>query len=394
MRGSVPAIMDLTELPEWVKALGLPQAAVDAIDSYWKPVWEHIRPHLELLPDHRRSAPSDRPTPAGEWLEFEAVAEPEPGARWQAAFERMWPAYRSWYLKDGEHARSDLQTCRHKLADYMPELIPVYERLLELAGGDELAGRFLSMYRPPAFVVGCSQGAWTGEPSPVLVRNYDYPASKSEGIVYLTGWTGRRIIGTSDCMWGLVDGLNDAGLAASLTFGGRRAVGDGFGIPLVLRYLLEVCDTVAEARKVLARVPVHAAQNVTLLDRGGEYLTAYLAPDRGPEFRSVAAATNHQLADDWPEYARAVRTRERERIILELLASSAMTRDRFVNAFLERPLYSTAFASGFGTLYTAAYFPAEQRAEFRWPGRAWKQSFERFEEQRHTQAYGEELRAA
>ena len=44
------------------------------------------------------------------------------------------------------------------------------------------------------------------------------------------------------------------------------------------------------------------------------------------------------------------------------------------------PVYSTAFASGFGTIYTAAYFPAEGRAEYRWPGFAWEQSFEEFAE--------------
>ena len=92
--------------------------------------------------------------------------------------------------------------------------------------GDELAARFLSLYRPPGFVVGCSQGAWSRDADPVLVRNYDYPASRAEGIVLSTQWTGRRVIGMSDCLWGLLDGVNDVGLAVSLTFGGRRVVKD------------------------------------------------------------------------------------------------------------------------------------------------------------------------
>ena len=45
--------------------------------------------------------------------------------------------------------------------------------------------------------------------------------------------------------WGLLDGMNDAGLAGSLTFGGRFAQAPGVGIVIVLRYLLETCDTVA-----------------------------------------------------------------------------------------------------------------------------------------------------
>jgi hypothetical protein len=43
----------------------------------------------------------------------------------------------------------------------MPELVETYERLVELAAGDEIAARCLSLYRPPAFIVGCSQGVWT-----------------------------------------------------------------------------------------------------------------------------------------------------------------------------------------------------------------------------------------
>ena len=381
----------LSDLPDWVKSLGLPKVATEAIDRYWKPVWDEIRDELDLLPAHRDRVPD---VPEGESIAFAAIEELEPGERWRESFEAMWPAYRSWYLKEGQRARPNITTCRKMLRSHMPELVPTYERLVELTGEDELAARFLSLYRPPGFVVGCSQGAWTREGGPALVRNYDYPASRAEGLVYSTAWTGRRVIGMSDCLWGLLDGVNDAGLAASLTFGGRRAVGDGFGIPLVIRYLLEVCTTVAEAREALAGLPVHAAQNVTLLDRNGDFVTVCLSPDREPDFREVPAATNHQRRDDWPEYAEAVRTFEREQMVLELLQAPEMTREGFVEAFLEPPLYSTAFSKGFGTLYTAAYFPAEGRAEYRWPDFTWSQSFADFAEGSHTQRLAEERLAA
>jgi predicted choloylglycine hydrolase len=356
---------DLERLPEWVKSLGLPPEAVAAIDRYWVPVWKDIR----LLPEYPGRA---------EPLDFEAVDEPTPGDAWAARFEAMWPAYRSWYLQEGEAARPDLATCRKALAHHMPELVDMYERLIELAGGDELAARLLSLYRPPGFIVGCSQGAWTrGEP--ILVRNYDYPASRLEGVIALTAWNGRRVLGMSDCLWGLLDGINDAGLAISLTFGGRRDVGDGFAIPLLVRYVLETCDTVQEARAAIARIPVHAAQNLTLLDRTGAYLTAYVGPGRPVEFVDLPATTNHQGTVDWPEYARAIRSEERERCVLSLLEDSDLDRERFIAAFLEPPLHSRQYAEGFGTLYTAAYHPTEGRAEYRWPDFTWDQSFARFE---------------
>ena len=56
------------------------------------------------------------------------------------------------------------------------------------------------------------------------------------------------------------------------------AVGDGFGVPIVLRYVLEICETAEEAAKVLARVPIHMAYNVTALDRLGHRVTVHLSP--------------------------------------------------------------------------------------------------------------------
>ena len=390
----MPGEPDLRNLPEWVKSLGLPAEAVAAIDRYWKPVWETLGDDLSLLPAHARRQPVKAPPPGAEELEFEAVEELQPGAEWRARFEAMWPAYRAWYLRDGRSKRPSLAACRRALRRHMPELAPIHERLVDLAGGDELAARLLSLYRPPGFVVGCSQGVWTRAGGPALVRNYDYPVERLEGIVYLTEWNGRRVIGMSDCLWGLLDGVNDSGLSISLTFGGRRDVGDGFGIPLVVRYVLETCDTVAEAHAALERIPVHAPQNLTLLDRSGEHVTAYVGPGRPAEFHDLAATTNHQGKVEWPEYAQAIRTVERERCVLDLLDDDELTLERFVDSFLEPPLHSTAYSQGFGTIYTAAYHPAEGRVEYRWPGVVWEQSFERFEPGSHTQLFAEGRRAA
>ncbi len=123
----------------------------------------------------------------------------------------------------------------------------------------------------------------------------------------------------SDCLWGLLDGMNDAGLAVSLTFGGRSVSGDGFAIPLVVRHLLEVCDSVDEACEVLARVPVHASQNLTMVDASGNFTTAYLGPDRPVQFARTPVSTNHQVSVEWPEYERAVRSLEREQWLLRLV---------------------------------------------------------------------------
>jgi predicted choloylglycine hydrolase len=319
---------------------------------------------------------------------FRSLEELEPGPAWAGVFEDRWPHYRTWFLQEGEESRPSYAMSVRMLRAHMPELLPAYERLVELAGGGDLAARMLSLYTPPPYLAACSQGAWT-RGTPMLVRNYDYAPSRMEGVVWHQRLLEKRVIGMSDCLWGLLDGMNDAGLAVSLTFGGRRVLGEGFGIPIVLRYLLETCDTVGEARAALARLPYSLAHNVTLVDRSGEILTAYLSPDREPIFRVFPAATNHQGTVEWPEQAKATRTIEREQRIVELLGDRAVTQEAFADEFLRAPLFSTAYASGFGTLYTAVYRPAAGVAEYRWPAFTWTRSFDAFKEDSHSETLAE-----
>jgi predicted choloylglycine hydrolase len=180
----------------------------------------------------------------------------------------------------------------------------------------------------------------------------------------------------SDCIWGLLDGVNDAGLSMSLAFGGRRDTAPGFAMPLVVRYLLELCETTEDAVAVLGRLPVQASYNLTIADRAGHAVTAHVAPDRPLELGRSVVATNHQGEVEWPEHAEAVRSEERERHMLDLMAAGELAADRF----LEPPLYNTQYDDGFGTLYTAVYHPAEAAVEYRWPGETWRQSCDAFEE--------------
>ena len=191
-----------------------------------------------------------------------------------------------------------------------------------------------------------------------------------------TAYTGRRVLGMLDCLWGLLDGVNDAGLAVSLTFGGRPVVGEGFGIPLVIRYVLEVCGTVDEAVRLLRLVPVHMSYNVTALDRSGQRATVYVAPDRPARATDRAVTTNHQGSVEWAPYAAAIRTVERQERLEELLADGANVAD-IVAACLRSPLYATRFHEGFGTLYTAEYRPADGVARYHWPHRPWEHSLDK-----------------
>jgi predicted choloylglycine hydrolase len=305
-----------------------------------------------------------------------AWEEDEPGDQIGQHLAVTWPAFQRWW-RDGANTRPTAGEARARLEEHMPELVPAWQRLTAMVPDDPDAGAALALWNPPPFLTGCSQAAVLPG-GPALIRNYDWDYRLFDGVVAKTAYTGRRVLGMLDCLWGLLDGVNDAGLAVSLTFGGRPQVGDGFGIPLVIRYVLEVCGTIEEAVRVLRRIPVHMSYNVTALDRSGRWATVYLAPDRPARVTDRAVVTNHQGEVEWPPYAAAIRSVERQERLEELLAASTDV-SGVVAACLRPPLYATRFHDGFGTLYTAEYRPAEGGVNYYWPGQSWPQSLDRFQ---------------
>ena len=312
----------------------------------------------------------------GRFMTVHAYRETTPGSRWRALFDATWPAYRSWYTHEGLAARPSLPECRDALARYMPELIPTWERLCRLSGDEPVAARMLSMWRLPAFAVGCSQAMLPGE-QPTLVRNYDYDQALFEAVIASTDYSGRRrVIGTSDMLWGLLDGMNDDGLAVSLTFGGRPDVGDGFGIPIVLRYVLETCATVEQAVDALRRIPVSQSYNVAIVDRAGDHATVFVAPGQPAEVSDLPATTNHRLDQiEHPTHAARFNSARRLTELNELLSGTPSSR-QLVSAMLAPPVRNDQFEAGFGTLYTAEYRPAAGVATWHWPETSWTRGFD------------------
>jgi predicted choloylglycine hydrolase len=321
-------------------------------------------------------------------LVFRTVHEQVPGPKWQSLFDYHWSAYEQWYLAEGERERPPYLACYNALRRHMPELLDTYRTLCELSGGGDLAARLLSLYRPPPYITGCSQAVLARPASTMLARNYDYPPELCEGTILCTRWNQRRVIAMSDCLWGVLDGMNENGLAVSLAFGGRRVVGDGFGAPIILRYLLEFCDTVPEAAEVLARVPTHMAYNITVADKAGRYVTAMIAPDRRASIRRLPVATNHQKKIEWYAHALASETLIRERQLSILVDDEATTEERLISAFSSPPLFRHDYQRGLGTVYTSVYRPCEGSAQFLWPGKRIDLTFDDFPEERLAVRYG------
>lgn len=331
---------------------------------------------LETIEAARRPAPSTTVPPARQAFPVTVfgINEPTPGPRWKALFDATWPAYRAWYLSEGDAARPNRETATAALERYMPELLPTYRKLVQLTGDDPMAARMLTLWNAPAFLPACSQAVVT-EPEPLLCRNYDYSPELWEQTVYTSEFTGRKVIGTGDCLWGLLDGMNDAGLVVSLTFGGRPGSGPGFAIPLVVRYLLEVATTTPQARELLRGLPIAMSYNLTIVDASGDACTAFVAPGQEPEFSAAPVATNHHgRTPEFPERAERLRSVPRlER--LSALTAERPAADELAAAFLSDPLYNDEYSKAFGTLYTALYRPKDRVVEYHWPDVVWRRGF-------------------
>lgn len=298
---------------------------------------------------------------------FRSLQEEGPGPAWNAVFQAGWPGWRRWFLDRGGAEAPSLGDAERALRRFMPEVESLWSGLVAAVSADEDAARFLSFWTPPRYLIRCSQAVLVDADGPVLVRNYDLAPELNEGTLLRTHWRHRDVMGMVDALSGLADGMNDAGLVVSLTFGGRTVAGRGFGAPMIVRYLLEVCSDTHQAVEALRAVPCHMAYNVTILDRQGLWETVYLSPDRPAIVTGKPFTTNHQLGVEWPRHGRLSRTMERAAVLERILADPALDGERLAAAFLVPPLQSTSYSEGFGTVYTACYRPASGSVTLQWP---------------------------
>ena len=311
-------------------------------------------------------------------------------SHWKVIFDDYWPAYGSWYRqkKGADINPKALKQSHRQLAKIMPEMLPLYESFRNASNDCPVAAQFLTGYQPPAYLLNCSQAVLLDE-EPVLMRNYDLSPDLSENLLTQSDWLGQEIIGTNECLWGLDDGMNKSGLAASVTFGGSNRVGKGFGIPFILRYMLQTCDNVNQAIKVLQRVPSHMAYNVTLLDRQGAFATVMVAPGQDAIVTRERCITNHQTQVTWSQQAAFSKTLKRKQFLDKLLARGKVNEQQLREAFLTKPLHSTNFTQKFGTVYTAAYKPLSATMSYHWPAeQAWQHSFTDFKVSEKTVTLG------
>lgn len=298
---------------------------------------------------------------------FRAVNEPQLSGFIQQSVEEGRAFVTDWYAKSDRIP--DPEECRRRVGTHMPEMLGLFDSMTESAGDDPAMIAALAGIDPPLLIpAGCTVRAFT-RPWPTMLRNYDFHPDATSAVILRTEWSGRHVLGMSEGVSGLLDGVNDAGVAAALTFGGRHVYGTGFSIVQIIRYLLQVASDVKEAADVLRRVPCAWAQNVLVQDRSGKSIRAELAPDREPLIAGGNAVTNHQ-ADVAPRPDSALRLGVACALADDVEAARAV--------FVEGDLLKQDFDDWLGTLYTAEYLPGEGAVTFHWRDGSWRQSLAQF----------------
>jgi predicted choloylglycine hydrolase len=299
-------------------------------------------------------------------IPFRILVEAEPALAWETVFQEGWPGWRAWLRGRRAPNAPTLRASRAAMARHMPEMVPIWERLVERVDADEEAAAFLTFWCPPRFLGHCSQ-AVIGGSRPSLVRNYDLDPRLSERTLLHTSWTDGAVAGMVDGMIGLADGMNADGLVVSLSYGGRSVTGRGFGIPMVVRYLLETCPDVPSAVGALNRLPHHMSYNLALLDRAGAHATVFVAPDRETIVSRRHFSTNHQERIEDTVHASFCDTAGRAGRLETLFRESNPSAETLVAAFQSAPLFAQRYREGFGTVYTAHYEPTRGSVTLHWP---------------------------
>ena len=318
---------------------------------------------------------------------FEAIDEDRPGEKWRRVFDRHWHAYSRWFLREGIRRRPT----------YLDGLKAVRNTCLKCCRSTKKSARRRAEAilkrdscrcgaRPPMSAAVRRQSS-KGHGS-ALIRNYDYSPKLLEGTWLASRFCGRRVVAMVDCLWGVLDGINEDGLAVSLSFGGRTAVGEGFGIPLALRYVLEFASNVEEAAAILKRLPIHMSYSIALIDRAGHHAIAFVTPDRPVELIKRRVITNHQHKPEWKRHAQTTRSVEREQV-LQRAVEEFGDAEAMLSVFLQPPVYQTSYGRGYGTLYTAMYRPQDASVELIWPSARWLQSCSAFQEGTRTVTFSE-----
>lgn len=176
-----------------------------------------------------------------------------------------------WRLCEEKYAlgQASMRLCQ----TLWPALSEEVEGIAEGAGlrAMDVAAFLFSIYCFP-MAPHCSCFALRDSGQVLLARNsdflksiapaYDSPFYQLDGTI--------PFLGSTTSFTQIEDGVNRHGLAAGLTMVYPKEIQPGLNAGLLVRYVLEHCQTVEEALAALAQLPVSSAQTIVLADAHGD----------------------------------------------------------------------------------------------------------------------------
>ncbi|BCA85763.1 acyl-CoA--6-aminopenicillanic acid acyl-transferase [Enterococcus saigonensis] len=239
---------------------------------------------------------------------------------------------------------------------------------------------------------------------PLLARNYEFSAKSEDFCIMKTAVKGRYAhIGTSVLHFGRDEGLNEQGLAVSMSSSGfpvgalnymRKPKFKGLQFWAVIRTLLENCRNVDEALTFLAEMPIAYNINLMLVDKSGKAALYETLDGRtqsqvidAESFNQVLFATNHPLFASLRQIEPEITVHSAKRY--EYIAKKLKNENKVSCAMLKEMLVANYpaglcchfFQEYFGTTKSMILSPTKREVEILWGGEVsngWqKYSFEK-----------------
>jgi predicted choloylglycine hydrolase len=202
------------------------------------------------------------------------------------------------------------EDCQKAYEQFFPEVIDEIRGMAEGAGIPfrDLAAFLFCMYSFP-FENRCSCFAWKRGESIVFGRNSDFLVrlEKSNASVYYHLDGGFAFVGNTTAAIQMEDGINEHGLAIGLTFTYPTVRRPGMNAGLLVRYLLEKCQTVDESLINLRQLPISSSQILTMIDKTGDMAVVEcncenLVVVRPVEGEDFVLATNQFMSPEMLKY--------------------------------------------------------------------------------------------
>lgn len=157
-------------------------------------------------------------------------------------------------------------------------------------------------------------GSRTSDGNTLVARSYEFNDEQDDGCLHTIAATGeRKIMGSTTLLFGLNEGMNDAGLVVTMSAGGmpvgsnpgmQRPFNDGVQFWFGIRALLERCSTVGEAVTMAQEMPFGGNPILIMADRQGRAaLMEIHGHDKAVTYIDVftdkahLSATNHYQLD-------------------------------------------------------------------------------------------------